>query len=67
MWPKRSQANRFEQSISAFRVQPGWYEECWLRPKKASPFTARRWRRGNLVLRFVFYAAIVSVLAYLGH
>jgi hypothetical protein len=67
MWPKGSHPSRLEQSISAFRVQPDWYEECWLTPKKASPFTAGRWRGRNLVLRSVFCAAIVSVLIYLDH
>lgn len=67
MPPKRSHSNRFEQSMSAFRLQPDWYEECWLRPKEASSVTAGRWRRRNLLARFVFYAAIVSVVVYFGH
>lgn len=67
MHPKSSHPDRFEQSMSAFRVQPDWYEECWLRPKNPSPFIAGRRRRGNLLLRSVFYATIVSLLVYFGH
>jgi hypothetical protein len=37
MQPKKSHLSRIEQAMmSAFRVQPDWYEEYWLRSKKSS-------------------------------
>lgn len=45
----------FERAIGAFRVQPDWYEEYWLRPNKAAaPSTERRWR-----WKFVFLFHLV--------
>jgi hypothetical protein len=53
--------------MSAFRVQPDWYEEYWLKPGTA-PSAGRRWRRPNVLLRSILYVAIVSMmLAYFGH
>jgi len=69
MQQKKSHLSQFEKAMmSAFRVQPDWYEEYWLRPKKASPSIGGRWRRSNLFLRSLLYAAIVvSTFVYFGH
>jgi hypothetical protein len=66
MQPDRSHPARFEQPMAAFRVQADWYEEYWLRPKKASPSIGGRWRRSNLLLYSILYAAVVSMFVYLG-
>ena len=61
MQPKKSHIDRLERTmmLSAFGVQPDWYEDYWLRQKKAS-------RRSNLPLRTILYAAIVSIFVYFG-
>ena len=52
----------FERTIGAFRVQPDWYEEYWLRPNKlAAPGAERSWRR-NLLFRSFLFAVIVSTV-----
>jgi hypothetical protein len=68
MQPKKSHPSQlFEQEMmSAFRIQPDWYEEYWLRPKKGSPSIGGRWRGSNLLLGSILYAAIVSMLIYFG-
>ena len=35
MPPKKSPAWECEQAMTAFQVQPDWYEEYWLKPKKS--------------------------------
>lgn len=65
MQPNRSRPNRFDQPMSAFRVQPDWYEEHWLRPEKPSSI-GRRWHRSNVLLRSILYVAIISMLVYFG-
>jgi hypothetical protein len=65
MQPERSL--RPEVLMSAFRVQPDWYEDYWLRSKKAPPPVARRWRRRDLLLRSFCCAAFVAMLVYFGH
>ena len=66
MQPNRSRSNRFDQPMSAFRVQPDWYEEHWLRPEQA-PSNGHRWRRPNMLLRSILCVAVVSALVYFGH
>ena len=69
MQPKKPRLDQFEQAVmlSAFGVQPDWYENYWLRPKKASRPIRGRWRRSNLVLPTILCAAIVSTFIYFGH
>jgi hypothetical protein len=52
---------RLEQPVSAFRVQPDWYEEYWLKPKKALSGVAG-WRGQSLFLRITLYSAVGSML-----
>jgi len=68
MQPRKSHLDEFETTmmLSAFRVQPDWYEDYWLRPKKASGPARGTWRRSNLLLRTILYAAIVSIFVYFG-
>jgi hypothetical protein len=40
--PQKALPMEFERAIGAFRVQPDWYEEYWLRPNKAAPRGAER-------------------------
>ncbi|MBR0794953.1 hypothetical protein JQ615_06090 [Bradyrhizobium jicamae] len=49
--------------MSAFQVQPDWYEEYWLKPKETSPPAVTKWRRLILQLHFYLYAATFSGLA----
>ena len=65
MRPKKSHPDQFERTMmSAFGVQPDWYDDYWLRPKKASRPIGGRWRRSNVLLRAVLCAAIVSMFVY---
>jgi hypothetical protein len=67
MQPKKSHLDQFERTMmSAFGVQPDWYEDYWLSPNKASRPIGRRWRGSNRLLRTILYATIVSMLVYLG-
>jgi hypothetical protein len=68
MQPKKSHPVQFERTmmLSAFGVQPDWYEDYWLRPKNASRPIRGRWRRSNLLLGTILYAAIVSMFVYFG-
>jgi hypothetical protein len=68
MQPKKSHLDQFERKmmLSPFGVQPDWYEDYWLRPKKASRSIRGRWRRSNLLLGTILYAAIVSMFVYFG-
>jgi hypothetical protein len=68
MQPKKSHLDQFERTmmLSAFGVQPDWYEDYWLRPQRASRPIRGRWRRSNLLLRTILYAAVVSMCVYLG-
>jgi hypothetical protein len=53
MPPQKTRPMEFERAIGAFRVQPDWYEEYWLRPNKATPRGAeRRWRWNLLSIPF---------------
>jgi len=52
----------FERAIGAFRVQPDWYEEYWLRPSKAAPPGAERRWRWNLLFYSTLSAAKASTL-----
>jgi hypothetical protein len=68
MQPKKSHLDQFERTmmLSAFGVQPDWYEDYWLSPKKASRSSRGTSRRSNLLLRSILYAAIVSIFVYFG-
>jgi hypothetical protein len=68
MEPKKSHLDQSERTmmLSAFGVQPDWYEDYWLRPKKASRAIRGRWHRSDLLLRTILYAAIVSMFVYFG-
>jgi hypothetical protein len=67
MQPKKSHLDQFERTMmSAFGVQPDWYEDYRLRPKKASRPIRGRWRRSNVFLRTILCAAIVSMFVYFG-
>lgn len=68
MHPKKSHLSQLEPAVmSAFRTQPDWYEEYWLRPKKAYSSTGGRWRRSNLSLRSILHAATILMFVYFGH
>lgn len=67
MQPKKSRLERLERTmVSAFGVQPDWYEDYWLRPKEASRPIGGRWCRSNLLLRTMLCVAIVSMCVYFG-
>jgi hypothetical protein len=71
MQPKKSHLDQFERTLSVFGVQPDWYEDYWLRPKKASRPIGRRWRGSNLfqrsiLQRSILCAAIISMFVYFG-
>ena len=65
---KKSHLDQFERKmmLSPFGVQPNWYEDYWLGPKKASRSIRGRWRRSNLLSDTILYAAIVSMFVYFG-
>jgi hypothetical protein len=65
MQPKKSHLDQFERTMmSAFGVQPDWYEEYWLTPKKVSPSIRATWRRRSLLSYSILCAAIMSILVY---
>ena len=59
---QKNSAREFEQAMTAFQIQPDWYEEYWLKPKKASPSGLARWWRWNLASYSILCAAKASVL-----
>jgi hypothetical protein len=62
MPPQKALPMEFERAIGAFRVQPDWYEEYWLRPNKAAPCGAERRWRWNLLFYSILSAAMASTL-----
>ena len=66
MQPKKSHLDQFERRmmLSAFGVRPDWYEDYWLRPRKASRPVRGKWRGSNLLLRTILNTATVSIFVY---
>ncbi|MGY4474185.1 hypothetical protein ACVILL_001599 [Bradyrhizobium sp. USDA 3364] len=65
MRPNKFDPAELEQSLSPFRVRPGWYDEYWLKPEPASGSARARRRRSRLLLHSTLYAAIASVFVYM--